>query len=30
MKKTLNPSLEFLKRIAEGLRQELHISFISK
>lgn len=29
-KGTLNPSLEFLKRIAEGLGQELHISFISK
>ena len=29
-KGTLNPSLDFLKRIAEGLGQELHISFIPK
>ncbi|MGL5904942.1 helix-turn-helix domain-containing protein [Cetobacterium sp.] len=29
-KETLNPSLDFLKRIANGLGQELHISFIPK
>ena len=29
-KGTLNPSLDFLKRIAEGLGQELHISFVPK
>lgn len=29
-KGSLNPSLEFLKRVAEGLGQELHISFIPK
>ncbi|MGL5713910.1 helix-turn-helix transcriptional regulator [uncultured Cetobacterium sp.] len=29
-KGTLNPSLDFLKRIADGLGQELHISFIPK
>ena len=29
-KGTLNPSLDFLKHIAEGLGQELHISFVSK
>ena len=25
-----NPSLKFLKKIAEGLGKELHISFVSK
>lgn len=29
-KGTLNPTIDFLKRIAEGLGQELHISFIPK
>lgn len=27
-KGTLNPTIDFLKRIAEGLGQELHISFV--
>lgn len=29
-KGTLNPTIDFLKRIAEGLGQELHISFVPK
>ncbi|MGL5054435.1 MAG: helix-turn-helix domain-containing protein [Fusobacteriaceae bacterium] len=29
-KGTLNPTIDFLKRIAEGLGQDLHISFTPK